>query len=215
MNKTEKISSQFSRAVMNMPFFTVENLSILHGNNNYLKILSSRKKLKNELFRLKKGMYVSAHYINELKIKGVFDEYREFIAAKIYEPSYLSAEYVLDEYGILSEAYYGYSLVTTRKTNKINNDLGNFYYHHIKDDLFTGFKVDKKAGFLIFKASAAKALFDFLYFRKNYLINKESVKELRLNWEKLKNRDKKEFKKYIKEEGSKKMLDIYNWLTSL
>ena len=62
------------------------------------------------------------------------------------------------------------------------------------------------------RATKVKALFDFLYLRKNILPNRESVKELRLNIENMNNTDIRELKKYITLEGTKKLKTIENYL---
>ena len=62
------------------------------------------------------------------------------------------------------------------------------------------------------RSTKAKALFDYLYLRKNVLPNKEAVIELRLNVENLTRSDIKEIRKYIALEGSKKLKKIFNYL---
>jgi len=59
--------------------------------------------------------------------------------------------------------------------------MGNFFYHKIRPDLFCGFETIEEDGFAINRATKAKAVFDYLYFKKKHLICRESVKELRLN----------------------------------
>ena len=88
-------------------------------------------------------------------------------------------------------------------------------YHKIKDKLFIGFKTEKIDNFFILKATKAKALFDFLYLRKNLITDKTYIKELRLNLENFNKKDKLELNKYIEIEGSKKMKNIYNLLLCL
>jgi predicted transcriptional regulator of viral defense system len=215
MNNNENISKKVEKAVKNMPFFRIENLLTINDNKKYLRILLSRMSQAGEIIRIKKGVYVSAKYINEIKIKGADNEYLEYIGCQIYEPSYLSAEYILSGYGVLPESVYGFSLVSLNKTNTIKNDLGAFSYYHVREELFGGYEIKKTDGFLIRKASLAKALFDFLYFRKNVIIDFANFNELRLNLDNIKNKDMSEFKKYIKIEGSKKMNDIYNWLLKI
>jgi len=97
-------------------------------------------------------------------------------------------------------------------TKKFINKLGVFDYHHVKDSLFVGFRAIKMGNSLIYKASKAKALFDFLYLRKNILLCREAVTELRLNLENFNLKEIKEFKKYINLEGSKKMKEILKYL---
>jgi hypothetical protein len=102
--------------------------------------------------------------------------------------------------------------VGLRKTAHFSNDLGNFIYHKIKEDLFLGFKVLKKGNFSILKATKAKALFDFLYLRKRLLLDKRAVAELRLNLHEFTRTDLRELKGYVELEGSARMKDILNWL---
>jgi predicted transcriptional regulator of viral defense system len=211
MKNNDNISKKVAEAVVNMPFFRIENLLTICDDKKYLRILLSRINKRGEIVRVKRGFYVSVAYLNEKKIKNASNDYLEYIACQIYEPSYLSAEYILSDYGVLSESVYGLALVSLNKTITIKNNLGFFSYHHIKEKLFIGYEVLKTGGFLVRKASLAKALFDFLYFRKNIIVDFANFKELRLNLDHLKNKDLNEFKKYIKIEGSKKMKDISNW----
>ena len=75
-----------------------------------------------------------------------------------------------------------------------------------------GFKTVKSGEFLVRKATKAKALFDFLYLRKNLLGSKDEINELRLNLEELSLKDRKELRGYIDLEGSKKIKEIYGKL---
>lgn len=207
-NRAKKIKTYLRK----VPFFKLENLLVIEDNRSYLRILLSRMSKSGEIIRLKRGMYIHNDYLTEVKIKGVLDDYYEFLACSIFEDAYLSLEYVLAEFGVLSENVYGYSLVTTKKTNKIVNDLASFKCHSIKNELFIGYKRIKKNNFVIKKASLAKALFDFLYFRKNILSDKRSVHSLRLRVSILNKKDKTEFRKYLKLAKSKKLNLISKYL---
>ena len=130
----------------------------------------------------------------------------------LYSPSYLSLDYVLHEHNMLTEIPRNITSVGLRKTDHFSNELGNFIYHKIKEELFLGFNVVKKGNFSILKATKAKALFDFLYFRKRLLVDKEAVEELRLNLDEFTKTDFKELEGYVKMEGSSRMKEIINWL---
>lgn len=213
--KEKKIISKadlIREAVKGLPFFKIENLLIIEENKNNLRILLSRMKRSGEILTIKRGLYVYSEYLNKIQILRKKKDYDEFIACLAYQPSYLSLEHVLSENGILSESVFNFTLATTAKTYKLASKFGNFNYYHLKDELFNGYNVIKKDGYLIYKASVAKALFDFLYLRKNILLNCDIVKELRLNLGGFSKKDKNELKKYIKIEGSKKMLKIFNCL---
>lgn len=212
INKTKNRVKIIRDYVKKVPYFKLNNLLLIDNDRSYLRILLSRMSKAGEIIRIKRGMYVHRDYFVNIQIKNELDEYYEFLACSIFEDAYLSLEYVLSEYGVLSESVYGYSLISNKKPYKIKNEFGFFSNHSIKDKLLLGYLLVKKNNFFIKKASVAKALFDFLYLRKNILVNKESVDALRLNLEVLTSKDKFEFKKYIKLEGSKKMLKIYNYL---
>jgi predicted transcriptional regulator of viral defense system len=202
--RAEKIIS----LVEKMPYFELKNLAIAEKNQGYLKIILSRYEKTGKLIRLKKGLYVNADYLNTLEKRDLLSFYTEFIAGLIYSPSYLSLEYVLYEHNILSEIPKNFTSISAKKTMHLKNNLGDFFYHKIAERLFAGFKIITKGDFVVFKATKAKALFDYLYLRQDFLISPESFAELRLNLDNLTKGDLKEFKKYLKIEGSKKMYAI-------
>jgi len=198
--------------IKDVPFFRIENLLVIEDDRNYLRILLSRMYKAKKIVRLKKGIYVHNDFLIKMEIRNELNDYYEFVACSIFEGAYLSLEYVLSEYGVLSESVYGYSLVSIKKTNKIVNDLFSYKCHSLKEELFCGYKIIKKGDFFIKKANLAKALFDFLYLRKNILSDKKSVLALRLRLSILNKKDKIEFRKYLKIEKSKKMIIISNYL---
>lgn len=195
-----------------LPYFGFSNLATIEFNKTYLKIFLSRYEKKNKLIRLKRALYVTKEYIDEIQKNNTFSSYVEFIANILYQPSYLSLDYILYKHNILTEVPKNFTSVTKKKTISFSNKLGNFFYHKIKDNLFYGFEIAKEGDYTVLRATKAKALFDFLYLRKNNLANRESVKELRLNIENFIDKEKKEIKKYIKIEGSEKMKQIFNYL---
>lgn len=155
------------------------------------------------LILLKKGFYVTNEYYLSLKEKGV---YREFLANKLREPSYLSLEYVLQKHGVLTEVIYAYTSVTLKSKRIYDNKLGNFCYHNIKKDLFTGFTLKDHNGFEIREATLAKALFDYLYFRLLRLhdISSELLMSYRFNLDSLSHKDFRELDSYCQLSGWKK-----------
>lgn len=195
-----------------LPYFTIDNLQITTIKREYLRIILSRLFKKGELIRIKKSYYVSRSYIDGIISKGLLNVYLEFISNIISSHSYLSLDYVLYENNFLTEMPKNFTLVSLNKTAVFSNKLGIFIYHKIKKRLFKGFNIYRQKEFFVYKASKAKALFDFVYFRKNLLPDKQSIIELRLNLEYLNNADIKEFKQYIKIEGSKKIKKIADWL---
>ncbi|MBU1017381.1 MAG: hypothetical protein ABIJ36_02990 [Patescibacteria group bacterium] len=201
-----KIKNILSK-VENLPFFSLDDLLSVEANKAYLKTLLSRYARLGKVTRLKKGVYTMK--------TGFSSDYTEFVACTLYLPSYLSLEYSLYYYNILTEIPVNFTLITKKKTASFSNKIGRFFYHKIKTELFCGFNVERSEGFYIFKATKAKALFDFLYLRKNMLADEKSVLELRLNLSNINKRDMLELEKYVSIEGSKKMKLLFAYLNTL
>ena len=194
-----------------LPCFSLADLATIEKDKHYLKILFSRYAKAGKVIRLKKGFYVTKEYFDKMEKTGQVSFYLEFIAHILYQPSYLSLDYVLYEHNILTEIPRNFTLITKNKTTHLVNQFGNFFYHKIQDKLFDGFEVNKKNNLTTAKATKAKSLFDFLYLRKNILNNKKAVAELRLNFDNFKKKDWQELKKYLKVENSKKMKQIFTY----
>lgn len=209
-SKIDKIIS----LVEKLPYFDFATLAPIEKNKTYLKILFSRYEKAGKLIRLKRGFYTTKIYLDESQKNNTFSFYLEFLANNLYLPSYLSLDYILYQYNLLTELPRNFISITKNKTACFSNRLGNFFYHKIKDELFCGFEIIKEGDFTIMKATKAKALFDFLYLRKNFLIDKRAVKELRLNSENFNKNDLKELKKYLRLARSKKMKEIINYFLS-
>ena len=195
-----------------LPSFGAADLAPLGEKPAYLNIILSRYVRRGAMLHLRKNLYVTKAYLDNAEKKGAYSDYIEFVANKLYSPSYLSLDYVLHEHNMLTEIPRNITSVGLRKTDSFSNDLGIFIYHTIKEDLFTGFNVEKKGDFSILRATKAKALFDFLYFRKRLLVDKDAVDELRLNMDEFSEDDFRELEGYVEKEGSARMKEISNWL---
>ncbi len=212
MRNDNKISKRVVRLAEKLPCFSIENFKLAGITPEYLKIFLARYAKKGQFIRIKRGLYTNRAFIEKMKAKNKYSEFIESLATEAYSPSYLSLEYILYQNNLITEVPINFTLISKNKTAVFNNELGNFFYHKIKDDLFMGFKTVKSGEFLVRKATKAKALFDFLYLRKNLLGSKDEINELRLNLEELSLKDRKELRGYIDLEGSKKIKEIYGKL---
>ncbi len=183
MRNEEATTKRILNLVENLPAFDASDLAPIGEERAYLNIILSRQVKQGMMVRLRKNLYVTRKFLDTAEKKGFFSDYVEFTANKLYPPSYLSLDYVLHECNMLTELPRNITSVALRKTDRFTNELGNFIYHKIKEELYLGFKVVKKGNLSILRATKAKALFDFLYFRKRLLVDKEAVSELRLNLE--------------------------------
>jgi len=194
--------------IKNIPFLSKTALStVLNKNVNTLRNTIDYWVKNKTLIRVKRGFYVFRSFLDK-KDNSMY--YPRFLSTKMIEPSYLSMEFVLQDYQMFTDIVYNYSIVTTKKTNSITNEFGVFNYNSIKKDLFTGFSTETYGNMNWYVASKAKALFDYIYFNQNKFveISKAEVVGLRLNLDMMNKSDWKEYEKYLKK-APKKMTEIY------
>ncbi len=176
--------------VKNMLFFRKSELKMLEPHTHTLDLNLKYWMKTGEIIQLKRGMYVlKKRWEQERDIDG----YREYLANQMMRPSYLSGEYVMQKHALLTEAVYGVSSMTTKKTVAFSNPLGHFQYYSITPSLFCGYTVTRFLGAPVLVASKPKAVFDFLNLRflKRAAISEAAIEELRVHWELI---PKKEFK---------------------
>ncbi len=152
---------------MKKSVFTIKDARIVAFNNSpqLIKLeLHKWSKLK-DIIKLKKGVYAFSDVSPNIKA-----------AQNFHYPCYFSLEFVLNLYGIMTEAIFAYTLITNRTTKKYNTPWGQFIYQKIKNDAFCGF--DPKT--LI--AYKEKALVDYFYLNISKLLPENSFwEESRLN----------------------------------
>lgn len=121
--------------------------------------ISARKFLerytkKGAFVRAKRGLYLYGYQPSQ-----------EFVLAnKIYEPSYISLETALSYYGIIPEAVYTITSVTSRASQEFTVAGRLFRYQKIKQAAFTGYVPCRFGGQTGLIATPEKALVDYLYF---------------------------------------------------
>lgn len=100
----------------------------------------------------------------------------EEISMILRYPSYLSMEYALSKQGILSQAVYTLTLVTTKLPYTYKTEGVTYEYHQIHKNLFWGYKEEG----VVKVAEPEKALLDFIYIRyaKNRDMSDAMVKSL-------------------------------------
>lgn len=191
-----------------LPYFNKKTAEILIGKKgrNLDKKIDLLFK-KGCLISLKKGLYTTERFY-----LITFDKkpYSEYLANVLRYPSYLSLEYVLSLNGLIPEGIFALTSITIKSSRIYENKFGSFIYRNVKKELFCGYLQVKKGEFLISQATVAKALFDFLYLKRNLSsdLNYELTSGLRINWDVFSARDLKEFTGYVKLTRSLKMRKI-------
>ena len=140
--------------------------------------------------KVRQGLYVFSDF--EIKEQTLFT-----IANRIYEPSYISLEMALSIYGLIPEAVYSITSVTSQKTKTWDTPFGNFIYRHLKPELFFGYELREYQGHYYQIAEIEKAILDYLYFNSK-MKNNESFNGLRLNTDEFKEKiNIEKFNKYL------------------
>jgi predicted transcriptional regulator of viral defense system len=191
----------------NLMLFTKESLRQWEKDEDSLNFNIKYWSNNGLIIPLKKGKYILKSRFEKEENK---DLYLEYLANKIYEPSYISGEYIMSKYNLLTEAVYGISSVTTKKTKSFDNKLGKFNYYSLSPRLFFGYESVKFYSASIMVAKKSKAVLDYLYLRfcKNALISEKAIEELRINWENLNKNEFLELEKYAIIANNKRTLKV-------
>jgi len=148
----------FKNKVIDRPIIFSRDLTVHRPKKQIMLNQLNRWRKKGLLLKLKRGVFLLNQ--NDRKITPS----RAYIANQLYTPSYVSLEYALNYYGIIPERVNALTCISTRKTSRISNKLGEFIYQHIKYSGFRGFKALKdESGFVYFIAEPEKAIVDFCY----------------------------------------------------
>lgn len=134
---------------MKKPIFTIAEAHVVafQDDPRLVNLQLHQWRLKGALIQLKRGVYL----FSEAKPSETE------IAQHLYFPCYFSLETALNHYGILPEAVFAYTLVSTKPTHTFNTPLGTFCYRTIKSEAFVGFLQNT------LMATPEKALVDYFY----------------------------------------------------
>lgn len=184
--------------ITKFPTFSRNTLkTIKNTSEKALELWLWRNIKKGEIIALKNGLYTTSEY-SKLHLNTDFNEY---IASVLCYPSYLSTEYVLSKYEMLTDITYGYTSITTKTTRSYENTKGSYRYNKIQKQLFTGFYTKHYDKFEYYEATRTKALFDYLYLSQTALTyaerNLSISEELRINIDSLDKNEWAEFAKYV------------------
>ena len=124
-------------------------------------------------FRVQLGRWVKAGNIVQLR-RGLYafappfqkkNPSQNFLASVLRAPSYVSLEKAFEIHGMIPEAVFTVTSVTTRRPGVYDTALGRFEYQHIQPRLFWGYTAIVEDGQTWYVAHPEKALLDFIYLR--------------------------------------------------
>lgn len=129
---------------------------------------------KGFLVKLRKEWYVFAECIS-------MPDFSQYIANRIYMPSYISLHTALAHYGMIPEAVFAITSVTSLKTAHFKNEFGEYTYQTVKPQFMFGYlPKPMDDGRSIFFATPEKALLDLLYLYPFYT-TEDDMLNLRLD----------------------------------
>ena len=177
---------------INKDYFTFSDFKkIWKGKKNSLKVIVWRLIKAKKIIKVFRGIYILPN--SKIKI--------EKLANEIYFPSYVSFEYALYLWRILSQMPYTITFATMLKTKSINLMNTKIEYRKIQKKLFFGYVF--QGG--IYLARPEKALLDTFYLAS---LGKLKMNFARIDYSKI---NKNLFKKWAKNYPSKtrKLIDKY------
>jgi len=158
---------EFRKRMKKSVFSTAEaHLVAISDDPKLINLQLHQWKEQGELIALKRGLYLFADAPRNMAE----------IAKALYSPCYFSLEYALSQQGVIPEAVFVTTLVTTKAGRRFETPVGTFIYQKIKKEAFTGF--DSRT----LMAEREKALTDYFYLHKAKLIPTDQFwEESRLN----------------------------------
>ena len=148
----------FKNKFYNLPLIFSRDVVRAEKDKQALRNQLNRWQRGGLIIALKRGVYV----LNEDDRK--ITPSQQYIANQLYAPSYVSLEYALSFYGLIPEGVFAVTSVTSRKTARFENRLGEFVYQHVKTEAFRGFRmVTDESGLSFFIGEPEKVIVDFLY----------------------------------------------------
>lgn len=158
MRAIETIRSTIPEEIFN---FT----QIASALNDYSKPKDALSALlrKEEIFRVRKGLYVFGDFWRKKQIN------HRMLANLIYGPSLLSLEFILSDSGLIPEGVYEYTSISTGRSRVFTTPVGRYSYKQVSLPRFTaGSQLITTQNGNYFAATPIKALADKIWFDKRF-----------------------------------------------
>ncbi|MEI6304509.1 MAG: hypothetical protein WCP09_00615 [Candidatus Taylorbacteria bacterium] len=172
----------------NYPIFSIKDIEKVDLSFHKQRLSEWQK--KDYVKKICKGFYIfSDLQINEPTLFT--------IANRVYEPSYISLEMALSIYGLIPEAVYGVTSVTSQRTKNMKTPVGDFIYRHVQPELMFGYELREHDGHHYQVAEIEKAILDYLHFNSK-INDSESFEGVRFNIPEAKEKiNMEKFNKYL------------------
>lgn len=160
--------------VGNEPVFETALLLAGEVNPRNVRRQLSRWTKAGRLYQLRRGLYALAPPFQKVQ------PHPFLVANRMVQASYVSCQSALAYAGLIPEPVAVVVSVTTARPGHWDTPLGSYRYHHIKQDLFWGYRqIELGQGQRAFVATAEKALLDLVYLQPGS-DSADYLRELRL-----------------------------------
>jgi predicted transcriptional regulator of viral defense system len=161
---------------IDVPVFTVEQARrvLPPFERATLAIQLSRWVARQEILRFKRGVYmVAGEVVDEMVVVGL-----------LYPSSYISLESALNMHGIIPDVPGQVTSIVTGRPRKYVTHLGTYTFSKVVPRLYFGFELvlDPNSGLSYARATAEKALLDYVYVRRV-----RDLHDARIAWDRLDN----------------------------
>lgn len=158
------------RKLIKTPIFTTQTLK--NSGATYTPSQLTMWQQKGYIAKLRGGIYAFTDSLPTLT--------PAILSHHLVSPSYISLSAALSHHGIIPEAVFSTTCVTSKGTRTYTTSLGRITYQHIPPRIFFGYE-RITGGLLPYNlAQPEKALLDFFYLTPS-VKNKNDLIELRLN----------------------------------
>lgn len=171
--------NSFLQNYQHLPVLDSKVLFIGEKSPALLQVQLSRWVRAGHIIQLRRGLYIFAPHFQKVACP------QYYLAAILQSPSYISMEKALGYHGLIPEAVFPVTSVTTKRPGTYETVLGRFEYSHVQARHFWGYVAVGHQGQAGFMAYPEKALLDLVYLRSPRL-SSGYLDELRLqNLEKI------------------------------
>lgn len=162
---------QFRQAVAQFPVFGLDPPSGASWSRAQSRLQFSRWVKAGHLLRLKRGLYCLP--------PGATPRFSlTWLANRLYSPSYLSFEFMLSWYDLIPERVAVLTSISTRKTLRLTNSVGQFVYRTLQPSHFFGFE-ERRDEYQapVLMAQPEKALLDYIYLSRDWQATPQYIVE--------------------------------------
>ncbi|OGD24168.1 MAG: hypothetical protein A2Y69_04850 [Candidatus Aminicenantes bacterium RBG_13_59_9] len=165
----------FLREFAARPLFYSSMLRIFDDPPAHIEVQLSRWSRAGKLCRIRRGWYLIE------KPYRARDISEAVIANTVVQPSYLSLEWALGFYGLIPEAIFNPTSITTARGIEFTAKGRRYFYHHVQSPFFSGYEKVERGGDVFIIAEPEKALIDRIYISlRSGKFSEEWLKGLRL-----------------------------------